>query len=79
VTKLFFIVPKLDIHYVSSDEYIVSFDLFWISIVFCAMYGYIGSFELNLICIVICQMDGFIESFNRNNRTYIGFNCLSDV
>jgi hypothetical protein len=23
--------------------------------------------------------DEFIESFNRNNRTYIWFNCLSDV
>jgi hypothetical protein len=79
VTKLCLIVPKLDIHCVSSDGYIASFDLLWISIVFCAKHGYIGSFELNWICIVFCQVDGFIESFNRNNKTCIGFNCLSDV
>jgi hypothetical protein len=79
VTKLCLIVPKLDIHCVSSDRYIASFDLLWISIVFCAKHGYIGSFELNWICIVFCQVDGFIESFNRNNKTCIGFNCLSDV
>jgi hypothetical protein len=72
-------VLKLDIHCVSSDRYIVSFNLLWISIVFCAKHGYIGSFELNWICIVFCYMDGFIESFDMNNRTCIGFNCLSDV
>jgi hypothetical protein len=55
----------LDIHCVLSDEYISSFSLFWISIVFCAKYKYIRSFELNQICFVICQMNGFIESFNR--------------
>jgi hypothetical protein len=79
VTRLCLIVPKLDIHCVLSNEYIASFDLLWISIVFCANNGYIGSFELNWICIVFCQMDGFFESFNRNNRTCIVFNCLSDV
>jgi hypothetical protein len=42
MTKLCLIVPKLDIHCVSSDEYIASFDLLWISIVFCAKHGYIG-------------------------------------
>jgi hypothetical protein len=72
-------VPYLDIHCVSSDGYIASFDLLWISIVFCAKHGYIGSFELNWICIIFCQMDGFFESFDRNNRTCIGFNYLSDV
>jgi hypothetical protein len=79
VTKLIFTVPKLDIHCISSDGYIASFDLLWLSIVFCAKHRYIGSFELNWICNVFCYMDGFIESFNRNNRTCIGFNCLSDV
>jgi hypothetical protein len=49
VTKLCLIVPKVDIHYVSSDRYIASFDLHWISIVFCVKYGYIESFELNWI------------------------------
>jgi hypothetical protein len=78
-TKLCLIVPKLDIHCVSSDKCIVSFDLLWISIDFCAKHGYIGYFELSWICIVFCYMDGFIESFNKNNRTCIGFNCLSDV
>jgi hypothetical protein len=72
-------VLKLDIHCVSIDGYIASFDLLWISIIFCAKHGYIASFELNWICIVFCYVDGFIESFNRNNRTCIGFNCLSDV
>jgi hypothetical protein len=48
----------LDIHCVSSDGYILSFGLVWISIVFCAKHGYIGFFELNRICFVICQMDG---------------------
>jgi hypothetical protein len=47
-------VPKFDIHCVSSDGYIASFDLLLISIVFCAKYEYIGSFELNWICIVFC-------------------------
>ena len=70
---------KLDIHCVSSDEYIASFDLLWISIVFCAKHEYIESFELNWICIVFCYMDGFIEFFNGNNRTCVDFNCLSDV
>jgi hypothetical protein len=64
-------VPKLDIHCVSSDRYIVCFGLLWISIVFCAKNGYIESFELNRICIVSCTMDGFTEFFNRNNRTCI--------
>jgi hypothetical protein len=64
---------------VSFAGYIASFGLLWISIVFCAEHGYIGSFELNWICIVFCTMDGFIEFFNRNNRIYIGFNCLSDI
>jgi energy-converting hydrogenase Eha subunit B len=32
---------------VLSDGYIASFDLLWISNVFCAKHGYIGSFELN--------------------------------
>jgi hypothetical protein len=54
VIKLCLIMPKLDIHCVSSDIYIASFDLFWISIVFCAKLGYIGSFELNWMCIVFC-------------------------
>jgi hypothetical protein len=66
VTKLCLIVLKLDIHYVSFNGYIASFDLLWISTVFCAKHGYIRSFELNWICIVFCYMDGFIESFNRN-------------
>jgi hypothetical protein len=79
VTKLCLIVPKLDIHCDSSDGCIASFDLLWISIVFCAKYGYIQSFKLNWIYILICDMDGFIEFFNRNNRICIGFNCLSDV
>jgi hypothetical protein len=79
VIKLCLIVPRLDIHCVSSDGYIASLDLLWISFVFCATHGYIGSFELNWICIVFCSMDEFIESFNRNNRTCIEFNCLSDV
>jgi hypothetical protein len=79
VTKLCLIVPKLNIRYVSSDGYIASFDLLWISIVFCAKRGSIGFFELNWICIAFCYIDRFIEYFNRNNRTYIGFNCLSDV
>jgi hypothetical protein len=52
VTKLCLIVPKLDIHCVSSDEYIASFDLLWISIVFCTKYGYIEYFELNWIYII---------------------------
>jgi hypothetical protein len=72
-------VSSLDIHCISSDGYIASFDLVWISIVFCAKHGYIGSFELNWICIVVCQMDGFFKSFDRNNKARIGFNCLSDV
>jgi hypothetical protein len=55
------------------------FYLLWISIVFCAKHGYIRSFELNWICIVFFCMYGFIESFNRNNRTCIGFKCLSNV
>jgi hypothetical protein len=79
VAKSCLIVPKLDIHCVSSNGYIASFDLLLISIVFYAKHGYIGSFELNLICIVFCYMDGFIESFNKNNRICIEFNCLSDV
>ena len=79
MTKLRLIVPKLDIHCVSSDKYIASFDLLWISIVFCAKHGYIGSFELNWICIIFCYVDEFNESFNMNNRTCIGFNCLSNV
>jgi hypothetical protein len=79
VTKLCLIVPKLNIHCISSYEYIASFDLLWISIVFCAKHRYVGSFGLNWICIVFCYMDGFIESFNRNNRTCIRFNYLSDV
>jgi hypothetical protein len=79
VTKLCLVVLKLDIHCVSSNGYIASFDLLWISIVFCAKHGYIRSFELNWICNVFCYTVGFIESFNRNNRTSIGFNCLSDV
>jgi hypothetical protein len=79
VTKLCLIVPKLNIHCVSSDRYIVSFDLLWTSIVFCAKHGYIRFFKLNWIYIIFCYMNGFIESFNGNNRTYIGFNCLSDV
>jgi hypothetical protein len=69
VTKLCLIVLKLDIHCVSSDRYIASFNLLWISIVFCANHGYIEFFELNWIFIVFCQVDGFIESFNRKNRT----------
>ena len=72
-------MPKLDIHYVSSNGYIAFFGLLWISIVFCAKHGYIGYFELNQICIVFCTMDGFIEFFNQKNRTCIGFNSLSDV
>jgi hypothetical protein len=79
MTKLCLIVLKLDIHCVSSYGYIESFNLLWISLVFCAKHGYIGSFELNWICIVFCYMDGFIESFNGNNKTCIGFNCLLDV
>ena len=67
------------IHCVSSDGYIAYFNLLWISIVFCAKCGYIGSFELNWICIVFCYISGFIDFFNRNNRTCIGFNYLSDV
>jgi hypothetical protein len=70
VTKLCLIVLKLDIHCVSSNGYIASFDLLWISIVFCAKHGYIEFFELNWICIVFCYMDGFIESFNRNNNMH---------
>jgi hypothetical protein len=54
VTKLCLVVLKLDIHCVSSDGYIASFDLLWISIVFCAKHGYIRSFELNWICNVFC-------------------------
>jgi hypothetical protein len=54
-------VPKLDIHCVSSNEYIASFGLFKISIVFYAKHGYIGSFGLNRICIVFRTMDRFIE------------------
>jgi hypothetical protein len=69
VTKLCSIVLKLDIDCVSSNKYIASFDLLWISNVFCAKHVYIGSFKLNWICIVFHYMDGFIESFNRNNRT----------
>jgi hypothetical protein len=72
-------VPKLDIHCVLSDRYIASFDLLWISSVFCAKHGYIRSFELNWISIFLCQIYGFFESFNINNRTCIVFNCLSDV
>ena len=80
VTKLWLIVLKLDIHCVSSNGYIASFSLLWISIVLCAKHEYIGSFELNWICIVFfVNKNGFIESFNRNNRTCIGFNCLSNV
>jgi hypothetical protein len=79
VTKLCLTMPKLDIHCVLSDGHIASFDLLWISIVFCAKHGYIGSFELNWICIVFCQVDGFVESFNRNNKTRIVFNCLSNI
>jgi hypothetical protein len=79
VTKLFLIMSKLDIHCVSSDGYIVSFDLLWISIVLCANHKYIGSFELNWIYIVFCYMDEFIESFNRNNRICIAFNFFLDV
>jgi hypothetical protein len=79
VTKLCLIVPKVDIHYISFDEYIVYLDLYWISIVFYAKHRYIESFELNLIYIVFCYMDRFIESFNMNNRTCIRFNCLLDV
>jgi hypothetical protein len=70
---------EVGFHCVSSDGYIASFDLLWISIVFCVKHGYIVSFELNWICIVFCQVDGFIEYFNRNNRTRMVFNCLSDV
>jgi hypothetical protein len=55
--QLYLIAPKLDIHCVSSDKYIASFYLLWISIVFCAKHGYIRSFELNWICIVFCQVD----------------------
>jgi hypothetical protein len=72
-------VLKLDTHCVSSDGYIASYGLLWISIVFCAKHGYIGSFELNRICIVFCTVDRFIEFFNKNNRTCIRFNCLLDV
>jgi hypothetical protein len=79
VTKLCLIVPKLDIHCVSSDGYIASFDLLWISIVFYAKHGYIGSFELNLIYIVFCYMNRFIKFFNRNNIPCVGFNCMLDV
>ena len=79
VTKLCLIVLKLDIYCVSSNGYIASFDLLWISIVFCAKYAYIRSFELNYICIIFCYMNGFIESFNRNNKTCIEFNYFSDV
>jgi hypothetical protein len=67
-------VPQLDIHCVLSDGYISSFDLLYLSIVFCVKHGYIGSFELNWICFVFCQVDGFFESFNRHNRTFIGLN-----
>jgi hypothetical protein len=79
MTKLCLIVPKLDVHYVSSDGYITSFDLLWISIVFSAKYEYNESFKLNWICNVFCYMDGFIEYFNRNNKTCIGFNYWPDV
>jgi hypothetical protein len=79
VTKFCLIGTKLDIHCISSDRYIASFDLLWIFIALYAKHGYIGYFELNWICIVFCQMDGFIEFFIRNNRTCLGFNCASDL
>jgi hypothetical protein len=66
VTKLCLIVLKLDIHYVSSDGYIASFDLFWIAIVFCAMHRYIESFELNGYALSFVKL---MDSLNLSIRT----------
>jgi hypothetical protein len=52
---------KSDIRCVSSDRYIKSFKLNWISIVIHKLNGYIGLFNLVWVFVVICIL---MDSWN---------------